>query len=532
VLIKHRWIVALAVVMTTVTGCSKDLPHEPDPVRSWPRISVSDSRCGAESATRITDPTAITVTLPPAKPFTVGRIPAETWRRTPIKDLSWKLKFLGLSWMRPVAARAHTDNQPAVLTALVAQAVAFHKENPDTGREAEGWDEGTAMRRLETENCLYALTRSADLVPGMEADAAVQFSNRYYGPPHHTVHNHGLMANLQLIRAADLLHRGEWKKTALQRLAREAPKAFSPMGTSLEQSAQYQHVNAVLWAQAADQLETSPGSRDTAVKIRRTVDDAYRMLAWMTQPDGRLVQFGDSDEGKGRPLVMAGTQSVRDDVAGLVAGRWSWTDPKTTYYTVRYGPPRRAHGHRDQAGGVTFYAKGVRVLVGAGRHSYNRDDPFRTYQLTPQGENVAVPAPGFVTPAPAQVTVATFTPDRHSITVKDQLYLLPHTRTIDVAPDRMTVADSFESAQTWNQSWHLDPKWKPAGRSTGRLVFRHPNGRTLTVTTTGRFAGLRHGVTGADTAGWHFPSAGVRQPAYQITVHNNGPLCTTEFTVR
>ena len=523
-------VTVVVVTAAHVTDMGEKLTGGPEP--AWPTIQASDARCGPPAADRVADTGRITVNLPPAKPFIIGRIPAETWRRTPIGDLSWKLKFLGLSWMRPIAGRAHADGQTAVLDALVAQAVAFHRENPDTGRQAEGWDEGTAMRRLEAENCLYALTRSPDLVPGMEADAAVQFSGRYYGPPHHTVHNHGLMANLQLVRAADLLHRARWKRTALDRIAREAPRAFSPMGTSLEQSAQYQHVNAVLWAEAADLLETSPGSRDTARKIRRTVDDAYRMLAWMTQPDGNLVQFGDSDEGKGRPLDLGATPSVRDDVAGFFSGRWSWTDPETTHYTVRYGPARRAHGHRDQAGGVTFWADGVRVLVGAGRHSYNHDDPFRTYQLTPQGENVAVPEPGFVTPGKAKVTEASITPQKHVVTVRDEIYLVPHTRAIEVEPGSMTVSDSFENTEKWNQSWHLDPKWKLTSRSGDWMVFKHPGGRTLTITTTGRIAKVQRGVTGTETAGWHFPSAGKKQPAHQITIANNGREGTTRFQVR
>jgi hypothetical protein len=65
--------------------------------------------------------------------------------------------------------------------------VTFHRQNPDPGDSLYGWDEGTALRRLDVLSCLYALTRSSTLVAGMKADVAVLLGPRYYGPPHHPV---------------------------------------------------------------------------------------------------------------------------------------------------------------------------------------------------------------------------------------------------------------------------------------------------------------------------------------------------------
>lgn len=517
-------------VLMATTLAASSAPSTARPV--WPDVPASDARCGPPQRSPLPAPgKPITVRLEPAPSFAVGRIPATTWRRPPVADMGWKLRFLGLAWMRPAAMRAHADGRADVLAALVAQAAAFHRENPDPHDVTHGWDEGTAMRRLETTNCLYTLTHSPALIPGMIADATVQLGDRYYGPPYRRVHNHGLMACIQLVRAADLLHRADWKKVALLRMSREAPRAFSPMGTSLEQSSGYQQFNASQWARAAGLLAASPGSSDVVAEIRRTVDKAYRMAAWMTQPDGTIAQFGDSDESQGHRMDLGDARSVRDDKAGFIAGRWSWTDPETAHYTVRYGPPRRAHGHHDQAGGVTFATQGVRVLVGTGRHSYNRDDPFWIYQMTPQATNVAVPTPGFVTPAPARVVLSTFAPLRHEITVQDEIYQDLHTRMIAVDPLAMTVSDLFHDATDWHQSWHLDPKWTLVSQAPTRLTLRHPAGRILTVTTTGHIEAVQRGVTGDVTAGWHFPEEGVREAAYQITVRNNGPECSTRFEV-
>jgi hypothetical protein len=83
---------------------------------------------------------------------------------------------------------------------------------------------------------------------------------------------------------------------------------------------------------------------------------------------------------------------LKDDQTGWIIGRWSWTDPATSYYTIRYGPPRYGHGHHDRAGGVTWTTKGVRVLVGPGAFTYEAASSYAQYQKNPQGQNVPIPA--------------------------------------------------------------------------------------------------------------------------------------------
>ena len=82
------------------------------------------------------------------------------------------------------------------------------------------------MRRLTALNCLYQLTADDRLVTPMTAEVGVLTGPRYYGPPYHKVHNHGLMANLAVLRAR-LLGRHAWISTALARMSTEAPLAFS-----------------------------------------------------------------------------------------------------------------------------------------------------------------------------------------------------------------------------------------------------------------------------------------------------------------
>jgi hypothetical protein len=342
------------------------------------------------------------------------------------------------------------------------------------------------------------------------------------------------MANLQLVRAGDLLAVPSWKSTAIKRMTSEAPLAFSRLGTSYEQSSMYQLVNANLWAQAVAVLNASPGGQTAAATINASVTAARTVYRWMTEPDGGIVQVGDSDEQPGTVGAPIAARVLRDDQAGWIIGRWSWTDPYTTYYTVRYGPGRRAHGHHDRAGGVTWSTWGVRVLVGPGRFSYDAADRYNAYQIGPQGQNVALPDARAVTNASAAVLASKVQAPAHAWTIKDRMFGIDHTRGINIDRDRRTlvVGDAFPAAALWRQRWHLDPAWRlvSGGANGTKLVFSHPSGRRLTVTTTGRVSSVLRGVTWPP-AGWHFPRFRSRVWAPEIVIRSYGRACTTTFTV-
>lgn len=501
-----------------------------------PSDPTSTAGCGSAATQPVPDGEPIVVTIGTAAPFTVGEITAATWLNPAVTDPTWRLDFQGLMWMKSLARRAAIDGQRESLAALVAQAVQFHQDDPDPGTNLSGWDEGTALRRLETENCLYNLTQAAELIPGMGADAAVLLGTRYYGPPYAPVHNHGLMANLQLVRAGDLLGRADWKDAAVKRMTAEAPLAFSRAGLSFEQASGYQGVNAGLWEQAATVLGASPGAETAAATLRKAVAAAWDAFAWETEPDGKIVQIGDSEESAGRAGSATFPRTLRDDQTGTVIGRWSWTDPQTSYYTVRYGPPRRAHGQEDRAGGVTWSTLGTRVLVGPGKYTYDKNSPWYLWQLGPASHNVAIPNGAVVKSGrTARLTASTVQSSAHAWTVADDIYNTPHTRNVNIKRDAhsLRVTDLFPKSTLWRQHWHLDPGWTlVSGKAGGTtLTFRHTSGRKLTVTTTGRVSGLIKGQT-SPIGGWHFATFGTRTAATDIVIRSYGRAATaTTFTV-
>jgi hypothetical protein len=511
-----------------------DTPPPTDPVT--PTVTATADQvqtyCGTPSQTPVADDLPLLVSLLPAATFTVGEIPSSAWRQPWLTDNNWRLHFEGLTYLPPLAARAFLDGHHQVLDVMVRQLVAFHVENPDPGTSQWGWDEGTAMRRLATESCLYLVTRDERLRPVMTEDAAVQLGNRYYGPPLRSVHNHGLMANLELVKAGELLDVPAWVSTAVARLSSEASAAFSALGTSWEQASAYQVFNVRMWRQAADVLAAFPDRAAVAARLRDLTDKGEVVARWLTEPDGRLVQIGDSDADPG-PTGVASGRLFRDDPAGYVVGRFSWTDPRATYYTLRYGPMKRAHGHFDHAA-VTWSVLGARVLIGPGRYRYNTE-PLALWRTTAPAQNVAVPLRGkLIGKATAQLASGVARSSVHSWRVTDSQYGIAHVRGVNVnaTTRRLQVVDGYSGA-AFRQNWHLDAGWVlKAGHGGGKvLVFRHTaTGRVLTITTTGVIEGLLRGRT-SPIAGWSFPKYGQAVPAYQVVLRSTAATVTTVFTV-
>lgn len=489
--------------------------------------------CGAPAATPVRDGAPITVTLPPARSFTVGRIPATAWSRPASADPSWQMKFYSFDWAKPIADRAFLDRQPRSLTALVNQVEAFYVQNPDRGSKLLGWDEGTSLRRLHALTCLSIVTGDARLQRRMAQEVDLLFGPRYYGPPKYPVHNHGLMANLNIRTAGEIVGREDWVRAADARMRKESALAFTAAGTSHEQSAWYHLVNTTMWRNAAERMtKLDPTDPDPRAVLARTT----RSLAvgrWLTEPDGDLVQIGDTPRTPGWKATGSERPGVfRDDEAGLAIGRWSWKDPGTTSYTLRYGPPRFAHGHPDK-GGVTWSTRGTRVLVGPGYYSYEWSNPYASYARLPHAHNVAWPTRGRADDrASASVRRASTSGRVHTWSVVDRVHRMNHTRDVKVddAAGTLTVADSYPRGTTVRQAWHLDPGWTLVTTRPQRLFFRHEDGRTLRVVTDGRVVDVARGRT-RPVAGWSYPSTGTRVPAYEITTGGTRAVSTL-FMVR
>lgn len=77
-----------------------------------------------------------------------------------------------------------------------------------------GWKEANVTKRLTTAPCLYSIAADVDrnrLLPVIEKLVAANMdSDRYYGPPSNTPHNHGVFADEILYKAGVALDRSDW----------------------------------------------------------------------------------------------------------------------------------------------------------------------------------------------------------------------------------------------------------------------------------------------------------------------------------
>lgn len=546
-----RWRIAAAgLVLALMAACAPAVEVQPGAAPTTPVTATTSpfthpscdagdpltetvptaSRCDRISPQTITDGEPITVDLGSGPPFVVGEEPWGDPQAPPFSDPTWQLTFYSLDWLPALVRRARQDGQEEALARLMAVVDRFYTEHPDHGGIVTGWDEGTSLRRLEALSCLYTQAPDPRISAAMEHEARVLLGDRYYGPPHHPVHNHGLLANLRLIEAGTLTDRPDWVAAARTRIHDEAPHAFSALGTSLEQSSTYQVINTNIWADAGRRLAEMDADDPLVHEIRETVARARQVQAWLTEPDGGLVQIGDARTFDGvDPVCPTDPGTFRDDEAGLLAGRWSWDEDDTTFYTLRYGPPRRSHGHHDQ-GSLTWSTGGVRVLVGTGFFGYDQSEPLVPYGWSPQAANTAVPeggvpgGPGFV------VVDEDASESAHRVDLEGEPYGQRQHRTVlvDDAQGRVEVTDSLaDISARLVAHWQLAPGWQVADDAApGGQTIELVNGpHRLLVRTTGTMEEVRIGAMDPP-GGWVFPAPGRREPAAQLVVSGGAELAT------
>jgi hypothetical protein len=176
--------------------------------------------------------------------------------------------------------------------------------------------------------------------------------------------NHGLKQDLELLRigcgyparafgGAAL----RWRQTAVrQMIAAFEPNPLGPaidtQGAVNEQATLYADFVYYLWQHGLPELAACGYRLPGWITARIARLPAF--LGYATQPDGNLVQIGDSYVE--RPQVSPRPPHlVAVYPAGYVFGRSGW-GPGASFYSLRFGPRRQVHGHNDHMS-LTYYAR-------------------------------------------------------------------------------------------------------------------------------------------------------------------------------
>ena len=146
-----------------------------------------------------------------------------------------------------------------------------------------------------------------------------------------------------------------------------------------------------------------------------------RHISAATQPNGYMVPIGDGPADVQPTAFEHAKSTVQVFNAGYVFGRTAWNDPKSAYYSIRFGPALKFHGHEDHMG-VTYYAQGRSILTEAGFVSYE-NTPYRggrwarrptTCRSSWAGSSAATP-PRRWCPSPVRTDRQAFTSHRQGV---------------------------------------------------------------------------------------------------------------------
>jgi hypothetical protein len=431
------------------------------PLPSFPAGTADQIMAG-----RLTIAPFATVTIDPHRD---GRI---DWGQDPFHHPTWVVDFQNAQWIEALIkaylaggpqADAYRSRAKTLLLGWLSQVPADNR-TPDT------------------------LICSAEAFPGQSwIDNQIPGLLNYYASHWDGAYNHGLKQSLQLLGAGCAYPAGafggqaaSWRETARQQMIDSfSPNALGPaidaQGVTNEQSTGYANFDFGLWSTAESDLGACglslPGWIESRIALMPT------FLAMATQPDGKLVQIGDTyvigpRHRAGTPLEYAATMGRSGSVpaqriavysAGYVFGRSSWGTAATfgdqSFYSLRFGPGTEIHGHADHTG-LTYYARGRNLIVDAGHTGYEQT-AYRSYLLSPEAaSDLVMPGVPFDSSAPTALI-------DHSIGSSWQFFEFsdtafggdPRYRSVyvDQDPDLVLVFDRASGASRYEQLWHLDP---------------------------------------------------------------------------
>lgn len=344
------------------------------------------------------------------------------WSRYGREHRSWGFHLHAFEFMDPLLRAADESGEDRWLDEAVRIAlswVALHRDADDDADPMVWYDMSQSLRTPR----LIALTLRAARREDLREHTVVLaealawhldelHEDRAFNPRN----NHGFYTAVSQVHAAkhlgmlpDAPHTAQEGE---ERLARMARSQFGPDGVHLEHSPDYHRMllNSFELAVRDGLIEDE--------EIRGRIERAAEVLGWMVQPDGTMLQFGDSPA---TPVVASTAESIdprtrfilTDGAHGEPATQELAVYPDGGYAFVRSPQPSRpgelsqggylafsaafhsrAHKHADDLN-VVWFDRGRQILTDAGRFGYGellgRDSPLREegyYYAAPERQYV------------------------------------------------------------------------------------------------------------------------------------------------
>jgi hypothetical protein len=394
----------------------------------------------------------LTISPFPAVTVDPGRGGRISWGQNPFHHPTWQQDFQSGGWIEMLIS-AYFAGGPGARAYLTRAKVI-----------TRSWLAGVPVssRDPHTVICL------SEGFPGQawiadQIDVSVNYLATHWQGPW----NHGLVQDLKLMRigcayppdafGGDAL---KWRKTAdRQVLSSFQPNRLGPsidtQGVVNEQATGYERYVYDLWHGGESELADCGYPLPPGIAARIAKMPAF--LAEATQPDGNLVQIGDTYAEPPPTFRAQRLPPMAVYHAGYVFGRSSW-GPRGTFYSLRFGPGRQVHGHNDHMG-LTYYSRGRNLIVNAGHTGYEVS-PYRDYIRSPEAASTFIsPGARFRGAAATALIASEIGPTSQFYELSDDAFGGQRSRSVYVhqEPDFMLVLDRGSGEENYQQLWHLDP---------------------------------------------------------------------------
>ncbi|MBK6871669.1 MAG: heparinase II/III family protein [Kineosporiaceae bacterium] len=472
----------------------------------------------------------------PASVTTAWGAPAKVtvgWAKNPYGDISWQSWLHSLKWMGALVATGGgsryldangvgrtptTDERWDALALALGATKNYLDTYPKVATSPDRVQVSSFAHRTQFLACLAETLGPANtpawLATAAKAHAAYLSSSAHYA----AVPNQAMDQDLGVLAVGCVFSSPTYRNLAVNRLGKQLVASIGADGVPLEQAPGYSGYVYRLWANVSATYTGCGLPSNGAIPARMAGIPIF--LAHATQPNGRMVQIGDttaaatpSMPGSEYPASLGSTgtapaQRVANfTTSGFIFGRSAWNPFGTSsFYSVRYGPPVTNHGHFDRTA-VTWIVGGRDRLVDSGHVGY-ANPTLRSWLVGPDAHNVVTADQfrGFRPTARRSHLLASTTSDPADTFLLDaQTYGYPvvggtgyttQRRGLLIArnPDLLVVRDAAWGAPktvTWRQHWHLPVGWTASVLGANRVEAASGSSRTTLV----RIAG-----TGAQSA--------------------------------
>lgn len=313
------------------------------------------------------------------------------WRQDPHESRSWCYQLHALTWLTPAlltyAGSGSRDALAAGVEAVVDW-VSSHLDGPAEVSEL-AWYDMAVSQRAPTIAYVLRAGLGEDMLDREQAFALLRACNRHGEEladydKYAADHNHGLAQDEGLYLLArqipTLPAARAWSELATSRLRMTLKATICEQeGGHLEHSTEYQFAITRMASRLAGRMDELPEMHDLLDRLRRTT-------AWHVLPNGRLAQFGDTDDAAADRWAVEAASRLRG-LKALPQTGYSFVRDGDSYLVVSAAHHSSAHKHSDETGFIL--SEGGQVLLGdAGRWGYYEDEPDRLYARSAFAHNV------------------------------------------------------------------------------------------------------------------------------------------------